>query len=111
MIVKKHNCPGNRGRLRVVMERRNISGGSRFEPIVGCIGRCGWGRRCLWRGRRRWGRMAGWWGRGSARADEAALAIIEGALAEAGASMADVVRTRMFVTDMGRWEEAGRARG
>ena len=37
--------------------------------------------------------------------------IIERALAEAGATMADVVRTRMFVTDIGRWEEAGRAHG
>jgi enamine deaminase RidA (YjgF/YER057c/UK114 family) len=25
--------------------------------------------------------------------------------------MSDVVRTRMFVTDVGRWEEAGRAHG
>lgn len=39
------------------------------------------------------------------------LEIIEGALAEAGASMKDVVRTRMFVTDVSRWEEAGRAHG
>lgn len=35
--------------------------------------------------------------------------IIERALAEAGASMAHVVRTRMFVTDIARWEEFGRA--
>jgi enamine deaminase RidA (YjgF/YER057c/UK114 family) len=37
--------------------------------------------------------------------------IIERALAEAGARMSDVVRTRMFVTDIGRWEDFSRAHG
>lgn len=37
--------------------------------------------------------------------------IIEAALAEAGATMADVVRTRMFVTDISRWQEFSRAHG
>ncbi len=37
------------------------------------------------------------------------LEIIDQALADLGASMSDVVRTRMFVTDISRWEEYGRA--
>jgi len=34
---------------------------------------------------------------------------IENVLLETGSSMKDVVRTRMFVTDISKWEEAGRA--
>lgn len=37
--------------------------------------------------------------------------IIERALQDLGAEMSDVVRTRMFVTDISRWEEFGRAHG
>jgi enamine deaminase RidA (YjgF/YER057c/UK114 family) len=40
-----------------------------------------------------------------------ALANLAEALERAGFSLADVVRTRMFVTDISRWEEIGRAHG
>jgi enamine deaminase RidA (YjgF/YER057c/UK114 family) len=40
-----------------------------------------------------------------------ALVILRDALERAGFTLADVVRTRMFVTDISRWEEIGRAHG
>ena len=39
------------------------------------------------------------------------LTRIADVLAEAGASMSDVVRTRMFTTDISRWEEIAKAHG
>ncbi len=39
------------------------------------------------------------------------LEIIERALKPLGASMKNIIRTRMFVTDISRWQEYGRAHG
>lgn len=39
------------------------------------------------------------------------LEIIERALKDAGAGLNDVVRTRIFVTDISQWEDIGRAHG
>jgi len=40
-----------------------------------------------------------------------AISNVRDALAELGLTLSDVVRTRMFVTDITRWEEYGRAHG
>ena len=39
------------------------------------------------------------------------LQTIESALQQLGANMSDVIRTRMFVTDISKWEEIGKAHG
>jgi len=39
------------------------------------------------------------------------LEIIEKAVNEAGGELTDIIRTRIYVTDMSRWEEVGRAHG
>jgi enamine deaminase RidA (YjgF/YER057c/UK114 family) len=52
----------------------------------------------------------GVWAKGDAYSQaKRCFEIIEKALAELGAELKDVIRTRTFVTDISRWEEFGRA--
>jgi len=95
-----------------MVERQRISSGSPYEPVFGYSRAVRVGNRVFVSGTVAWGddgRVAGI-GDMYAQAGQA-IRNIEKALAEAGASLADVVRTRTFVTDITRFEEVARAHG
>jgi enamine deaminase RidA (YjgF/YER057c/UK114 family) len=89
------------------MTRTNIPGTSPYEPVIGFS-------RAV-----RIGNVVHVSGTGPVGAEDlsaadqtrAVLALIEAALTQAGATFADVVRTRIFIAHAEDWEEIGRAHG
>jgi enamine deaminase RidA (YjgF/YER057c/UK114 family) len=87
--------------------RQNISGSSPFEPVIGFS-------RAV-----RMGNAVHVSGTGPVGADEGSaeeqtrrvFTIIEEALGQAGATLRDVVRTRMYLTQARDWEAVGRVHG
>jgi enamine deaminase RidA (YjgF/YER057c/UK114 family) len=94
------------------VRRQLYSSGTSWEPVVGYSRAVKVDGRIWVSGTTSTGSDGAIVGRGDPYAQaKQAIANIERALAAAGAVLADVVRTRIFVTDISHWQDIGRAHG
>jgi enamine deaminase RidA (YjgF/YER057c/UK114 family) len=94
------------------MPRRLVSSGSYLEPEIGFSRAVRVGQIIAVAGTAPIAAVGGLAGPGDVYGQaKRCLEIIEQAVSEAGATMAEVVRTRIMLTDISRWRDAARAHG
>ena len=104
--------PQERKNERKKTKRENFSTAAKWEPIVGYSRAVRVGNQVFVTGTVATDEAGNAVAPGDVYAQaKQSLQNIERVLKRAGATMKDVVRTRIFVTDISRWEEVGRAHG